>query len=262
MPCLDEQRAIAQTLGCIDDKIASNTRLARTFEEAARLVLVEHGLFGESDEGEHCLGDFLEVIETGNRPRGGVNGIKEGVPSIGAESILAAGVFDYSKVKFVTEEYYEELPRGRLRDRDVLLYKDGGRPGQFEPHVAMIGEGFPFAKAAINEHVYRLRVSPPFSQDYLYFWLRSDAVMEEMRRRGTGVAIPGLNSTNVKELPMFIPDRDELTMAQDEIGPLMTGVLQLARQSRHLALLRDALLPELMSGKERVATKVVPEGVA
>jgi len=39
----------------------------------------------------------------------------------------------------------------------VLLYKDGGRPGEFEPHVTLFGDGFPFDICAINEHVYRLR---------------------------------------------------------------------------------------------------------
>ncbi len=254
LPPIDEQIEIGKILGSFDDKIDSNHRVAELIEDTARLLLNAAGLLNiDGEEGK--LGDFLDVIETGNRPKGGVAGITEGVPSIGAESIVSAGVFDYSKVKYVPAEYYSQLNRGRLHDRDVLLYKDGGRPGQFEPHVSMIGEGYPFSQAAINEHVYRLRVRPPYSQDFLYFWLQSDQVMEEMRRRGTGVAIPGLNSSNVKDLPFLPAGSKQLDEVQAQIAPMMTSVLQLARQSQSLAKLRDTLMPELISGRTRVQVR-------
>ena len=36
------------------------------------------------------------------------------------------------------------------------------------------------------------------TQPFLYYWLSTDAIMETMRRRGIGVAIPELNSTAVR----------------------------------------------------------------
>jgi type I restriction enzyme S subunit len=195
------------------------------------------------------LGQILTTIETGSRPRGGVKGITSGIPSIGAESIVGAGIFDFSKTKFVPDDYYAALTRGRLEEGDVLLYKDGGRPGEFEPHVSLVGEGFPFRNAAINEHVYRLRVRPPHSQEFLYFWLRSDRLMEEMRRRGTGVAVPGLNSKAVKGLPIVAPDPERLARMQAILSPLMSCLLRNAQESRTLAQLRDSLLAKLLSGR-------------
>lgn len=156
------------------------------------------------------LGEYLNVIETGSRPKGGVKEISQGVPSIGAESIIGLGKFDFSKTKYVEAEFYRKMRRGHVEPMDILLYKDGGRPGQFEPHVSVFGEEFPFKKLCINEHVYRLRAKPPITQSYLYFWLTTPLLMEEMRRRGTGVAIPGLNSTAVKELPLLVPPRQEI----------------------------------------------------
>jgi type I restriction enzyme S subunit len=174
---------------------------------------------------------------------------KTGIPSLGAESIVGLARYDYSKVKFVPIEFFEGMKRGIIEDRDVLLYKDGGRPGEFEPHVSLLGDGFPFPTFCINEHVYRLRACEPMSQEFLYYWLSSEPILDEMRRRGTGVAIPGLNSTAVKDLPIDIPPKailDEFTaLAQ----PIVSFALATARESRLLTLLRDTLLPELLSGE-------------
>jgi type I restriction enzyme S subunit len=171
------------------------------------------------------LGDCLSVIETGNRPAGGVKDINFGIPSIGAESIVGIGRYNFEKTKFVPESFYSAMRRGKLEDYDVLLYKDGGRPGQFEPHVSLFGDGFPFKVMSINEHVYRLRTRPPLSQVYLFFWMSSPLIMEEMRRRGTGVAIPGLNSTAVKELPCLVPSQNTLEKFDELAWPLVRRIL-------------------------------------
>jgi len=135
---------------------------------------------------------------------------------------------------------------------DILLYKDGGTPGSFEPHVSAFGGGFPFDDAVINEHVYRLRISEPYSQGLLYFWLNTDRLTSEMRRKGTGAAIPGLNSTNVRELPLIVPPSDLLSELAPSTDLVLKNILRLAKQSRQLELYRNALLPELLSGRVRI----------
>jgi type I restriction enzyme S subunit len=252
VPSLEEQSSISFVLRALDDKIECNRRLAGILESLAQTTL-EQALQTSAASWDHAwpeakLADVLEVLETGSRPRGGVKHITSGVPSIGAESIVGAGIFDFTKAKFVSRDYYDALHRGRLQDRDVLLYKDGGRPGDFRPHVSMVGEGFPFEEAAINEHVYRARIKPPYSQDFLYLWLRSPRLTDEMRSRGTGVAIPGLNSSAVKELPIIVPTVSVLEFAQTVIEPMITNVLRLAAEARLLEQLRGALLPKLVSG--------------
>jgi type I restriction enzyme S subunit len=198
------------------------------------------------------LGEMLSIIETGGRPKGGVSGINEGVPSVGAESIVGIGRFDYGKTKFVPREFFAAMNRGHVQDGDVLLYKDGGRPGEFEPHLTMVGDGFPFTEFCINEHVYRLRTEPKLPQSFLYFWMSSDSTMDEMRSRGTGVAIPGLNSTQVRELAVLIPSSDVLKEFDQKVSPMLHRIFANCNESRTLAALRDALLPKLLSGELRV----------
>src|SRR5208282_3289578 len=83
------------------------------------------------------LEEVLDEIETGGRPKGGVSSYTSGIPSVGAESIVGLGQFDYAKTKYVPQEFFEAMNKGHVESRDVLLYKDGGRPGQFEPHVTL-----------------------------------------------------------------------------------------------------------------------------
>jgi type I restriction enzyme S subunit len=290
LPSLKEQKAIACVLGTLDDKIELNSRMNETLEAMARAIFMDWFVdFGPTrakmdvrapylaakvwsmfpdrfdDHGRPegwrfvVLEEILEEIETGGRPKGGVSGYTFGIPSVGAESISGLGQFDYSKTKYVPREFFETLNKGHVKNRDVLLYKDGGRPGQFEPHLTLFGDGFPFDTFAINEHVYRLRAKPNFGQNFLYFWLSSDLVLEEMRIRGTGVAIPGLNSTQVKSLTTLVPSVHLVAAFDNFANPGVTRILANCNESRSLARIRDFLLPKLMSGeiRAREAEKLV-----
>ena len=277
LPPISEQRRIAAVLGALDDKIELNRRMNRTLEALAQALfrrqfvtfdghdrLADSGTdLGEIPEGWQVttLKDGLSEIETGTRPKGGISRFSSGVPSIGAESITTIGEFDFSKTKYVPEDFFEGMRRGILKQGDVLLYKDGGRPGEFEPHVSMAGEGFPFERAALNSHVYRLR-SRLVSQEYLYLWLSSEPMLEQMRRRGTGVAIPSISRRNLYTMPLLVPDQETQSQFDQTCGPLLRKILTNSNQSRTLATLRDTLLPELVSGRVRVPEGAVPAETA
>ena len=73
-----------------------------------------------------------------------------------------------------------------------------------------------------------------------------------MRIKGTGVAIPGLNSTQVKSLTTLVP-ASEVVRAFDAIADSwVTRLLASCNESRSLATVRDALLPKLISGDLRL----------
>lgn len=194
-------------------------------------------------------GSWLNVLETGRRPKGGVAGITDGIPSIGAESIVRIGAFDYSKTKYVPADFFEKMKSGELQSHDVLLYKDGGKPGVFLPRVSMFGDGFPFEKCGINEHVFRIRLKEPFCQVFLYYWLWSDAVMHELKHRGGKAAIPGINQSDVKELKLIIPDTHVLTRFNELTSPLISTIFSNSKQAQTLIQLRNTLLPRLISGQ-------------
>jgi type I restriction enzyme S subunit len=193
------------------------------------------------------LGSILDVLETGRRPKGGVSGFSFGVPSVGAESINGIGVFDFSKTKFIPRDFYEKTASGRVQNLDVLLYKDGGKPGEFRPRVGLFGYSFPFNEFCINEHVFRMRAAT-VGQHFLYFAISDERVLLDFANKGGKAAIPGINQADVRSTQILLPEDKILSVFEYITRPICEKIIKNATQSRTLATLRDTLLPKLLSG--------------
>ena len=290
-PTFPEQAVIGKTLWQIDEKIEKNSRTSKTLEEIAQTIFkswfidfdpvkakmagekpvgmddATAALFPDSMEDSELgpipaswvlkpLFDFKLEIESGARPKGGVKGIEHGVPSIGAESINGLGVFDFSKTKYVSEEFFQKMNKGKPKDFDVLLYKDGGKPGEFKPRVGMFGLGFPFARYAINEHVFLLR-SRELGPAFLYFWIRMERTLDILRNRGIKAAIPGINQQDVGTIPVLWSNPELISKFNELCMPYLELILNLASESLELARIRDSLLPRLISGELQIPEEML-----
>jgi type I restriction enzyme S subunit len=198
------------------------------------------------------LGSVLGTLETGRRPKGGVAGYSSGVPSVGAESINGIGVFDFSKTKYIPHEFYEKTKSGRIQNLDVLLYKDGGKPGEFRPRVGFYGYGFPFDEFCINEHVFRMRADA-VGQHFLYFTISDERVLLDFANKGGKAAIPGINQTDVRSTLILLPPKGILAEFDKQAQPICQSIIENFAESRDLATLRDTLLPKLLSGEVSVS---------
>lgn len=76
--------------------------------------------------------------------------------------------------------------------------------------------------------------------------------MKEMRERGTGVAIPGLNSTALKSVNIILPEDEVLEQFDEIVKPIIEKILQNSNESRTLSQIRDRLLTKLVTGKIQV----------
>jgi type I restriction enzyme S subunit len=251
----------AKTLDELKSLKASNPEAFNKLAQTAALfpAAMQDSELGEIPEGWSVdqLGDHLSVLQTGSRPKGGVGGITEGVPSVGAENILGVGNYTYGKEKFVSREFFDKLKRGVVEDFDFLLYKDGGKPGEFKPRVSMFGCGFPYSEFAINEHVFRMR-SESLGQAFLYFQIGHKRVLDELANRGGKAAIPGINQTDVKTIPVLVPgDADLLTEFNEFAKKIIESILKKSKESNHLVAVRDTLLPKLLSGEINLTSEVV-----
>lgn len=217
-----------------------------------KLVESELGLIPDGWE-VSSLGEHLDILETGKRPKGGVKGITEGVPSVGAENILGVGKYNYGKEKFIPDELFNKLKKGVIESEDVLIYKDGGKPGDFKPRFSMFGYGFPYEKFAINEHVFRIR-SERLGQAYLYCQMQEPCVFNDLRNKGAKAAIPGINQKDVNSLLLVIPSDALLKEFNNLTSSIFKKILKNSLQSLELSRLRDTLLPKLLSGEINLDT--------
>ena len=251
----------AKTLDELNSLKTSNPEAFNKLAQTAALfpAAMQDSELGEIPEGWSVeqLGDHLNVLQTGSRPKGGVGGITEGVPSVGAENILGVGKYTYGKEKFVSREFFDKLKRGVVEDFDFLLYKDGGKPGEFKPRVSMFGCGFPYSEFAINEHVFRMR-SESLGQAFLYFQIGHKRVLDELANRGGKAAIPGINQTDVKTIPVLVPGAADLLTEFNEFAQkIIESILKKSNESNHLVSIRDTLLPKLLNGEIDLTSEVV-----
>lgn len=263
IPEIDEQKKIAAILSSLDDKIELNCRINDNLEQQAQALFkswfVDFEPFKGSEFVDSELGstpkelpivyieDIPHNIESGKRPKGGAT--LEGIPSIGAENIKGLGYYDYSKTKYIPEEYAKAIRKGKINGYELLIYKDGGKPGYFIPNFTIFGEGFPFSEMYINEHVFILDLMDNGYNAFAYFYMRTPYIMNQLNSIGGKAAIPGINTKDVECLPIYAKESPYVKKFGEIILPYIKTILSNSLENAKLAKVRDALLPKLMSGE-------------
>ena len=187
---------------------------------------------------------MLDIIESGSRPKGGAE--NQGIPSIGAEKIECFGIYDFSNEKYISNEFYQNLKRGKVLSGDVLLYKDGAYTGK----VSMSLDDFPYKECAINEHVFIIRTKNSFAQFFLYFLLsKNENKQQIITMASSKAAQPGLNSQELLNTNILLSDNKVIVEFEKTISPLMHKIAANAKENKNLVSLRNQLLPKLMSGE-------------
>ncbi|MCW1309410.1 MAG: restriction endonuclease subunit S [Candidatus Nanoarchaeia archaeon] len=148
------------------------------------------------------LGKVLATIESGSRPKGGVFEIKDGFPSIGAEHLNFSGGFNFDNMRFIPNEFYQEMKRGKIQRYDVLVVKDGATTGK----TSFVSKDFPYEKDGINEHVFRLRgKEDELMQEFLFWFLYSSIGQSQIQQEFHGSAQGGINQKFVNGVLIPLP---------------------------------------------------------
>ena len=266
LPKLEEQRCIADILSSFDDKIELNRRINDNLEQQAQALFkawfVDFEPFRDGEFVNSVLGStpkelpitYIENIphniESGKRPKGGATLI--GVPSIGAENIKGLGYYDYSKTKYIPEEYAQTIKKGKINGYELLIYKDGGKPGYFIPNFTIFGEGFPFNEMYINEHVFLLDLMDCGYNVFAYFYMQTPYIMNQLNSIGGKAAIPGINTKDVECLPIYSNESPHVKKFGEIVLPFIKTILSNSLENAKQAKVRDTLLPKLMSGELKI----------
>lgn len=263
IPDLEEQRKILSCLNPIDEKIELNNAINNNLEQQAKTLFkswfVDFEPFDESfvdspigTKIPHSLqmvqiGSLSHILETGKRPKGGA--VATGVPSIGAENVKRLGEVNFASAKYIPVEFAQKMDKGKVHGYELMLYKDGGKPGTFIPHFSMFGEGFPYDDFYINEHVFKLDFGDKGFNEFCYFYLQTDYPYNWLANNGGKAAVPGINQQDVNSIWIYHPDNPIVKEYCKWVQPIFTTILRNCSQNVKLSQLRDALLPKLMSGE-------------
>ena len=264
---LSIQNKISNILGSFDDKIAVNKKICENLEAQAQ-ALFKHwfvdfdpfkdGKFVESEIGLIPNGwrvgqikDIPHTLNTGKRPKGGA--ITSGVPSIGAEQLKGLCNYDYTKTKYISKEYSQSIPKGKVIGYEVYLNRVGGKPGDYIQNTTMFGEGYPFENCYLNDHVFKL----DFMQNrgynvFIYFTFLTTRIQKYLNACGGKAAIPVINKQNIDDIYVFLPENEYVIKFGESVLPMINMIFKIGVESARLSTLRDTLLPKLMSGELKV----------
>ena len=240
IPNRDYQDKIVKILDAITKKVRLNNQINDNLHDLAEQQFIK--IYNSGNE--KTLGDLLDNVSTGSRPKGGAQ--STGIPSVGAEKIEKFGVYDYSSEKYISQDFYEKLKNGKMKSGDVLLYKDGAYTGK----VSMCLNGFPHKESAVNEHVFILNTKDNWAQNYLYFTIYNKENKEMLERLASSKAAqPGLNQSELRSLKIKICDKETIENFEANVKPIMENIANNSLENKKLVELRDTLLPKLMNGE-------------
>ena len=192
------------------------------------------------------LAELNHRLESGSRPKGGIDSnLKDGIPSIGAENVIGLGKYNFSTEKLISKEFYENMNKGKLKDRDILIYKDGAYIGR----TSLFQDDFPHREASVNEHVFLLHMDDEALQYYIFLTLYSPEYYLKMQNLNKNAAQPGINMKIFKTLDVLVPDEAIVVEFNDLVSPMIKSIFSKSKQIKILTEARDRLLPKLMSGE-------------
>jgi len=101
-----------------------------------------------------------------------------------------------------------------------------------------------------NEAIAHFKQASDITLEYLYCYLKA---FDYQSLGNTSSIATAVNSKTIKAMPFVMPDEKVIADFHAATAPLFEQVRVNLAESAHLAALRDALLPKLMSGKLSVA---------
>jgi type I restriction enzyme S subunit len=193
--------------------------------------------------------ELLTTLETGGRPKGGVDGILDGIPSVGGEHLASDGKFNFSKIKYVPFEFANKLKRGLIKENDVLIVKDGATTGK----VSFIDKTFPHSRAFVNEHVFICRPKNIVYPKFLFWYLWSKGGQDKILTNFKGSAQGGINQSfafnTLIPLPLLSEQKSIVTKVDAVMAKVQSIREKLDRIPGILKKFRQSVLSAAVSGK-------------
>lgn len=239
LPNLPKQKAIANILSSLDDKIDLLHRQNKTLEAMAETLFRQWFIEEASEDWEiKPLGELV-TVKRGGSPRP----IQDYLSETGLRWLkISDATKTESPFIFEIKEHIKEegLNKTTLLKAGTLVLSNSATPGI--PKILQVD-------SCIHDGWLHFPKSH-FSNEFLYLLFKS--IRLELLNLGNGSIFTNLKTDILKEYPIPIPDDDSLRCFDIQVKQLFGKLLKNTIQIKTLEKLRDNLLPKLMSGEVRV----------
>lgn len=237
LPPVDQQKAICEILESLQEKIALNNRLNGYLEE---LLFAKYDeLFPAESEHNGTLADIGTVVggATPSKKRAeyycenGIGWITPRDLSNSSDKFIAQGAVD------LTEEGYSSCSV-KLLPAGSVLFSSRAPIG----YVAIAA-----ANVTTNQGFKSIVPKEEFGTAFVYcFLVRNKKKIADM---GAGTTFPEVSGSMMRSVPLSLPSGQLCAEFSAFAHPILEQQRSLELENRSLCLLRDALLPKLMSGE-------------
>ena len=238
---LQVQKKIASVLKALDERIKLNNEINNNLEQQISALFINMFGFNIDNlvENKFSLGDLVESVDNrGKTPP--LSDKPTSYPIIDVKALSGdIRIVDYNNcTKYVDEETYNNWFRsGHPKQYDILISTVGSL-AEMKIFLGDIG--------CIAQNVVGFRskgVSPLYLYQYLNY-IKSDLVAYNI-----GSVQPSIKVTHIIKHPIYVAPQDELDKFDSVARSITEKIFANCQENEDLKLLRDTLLPKLMSGE-------------
>jgi len=234
LPAPGEQAEIAATLGALDDKIDSNRRATASGESVVRALVASTLEISSGVAG--TLGDYCSLVRSAVKSQD----LSASDNYIGLEHMPRGSIFltDWADAEGLGSN------KTAFAHGDVLF-------GKLRPYFKKVG--IPPISGVCSTDILVLRPNDARDLGIVATVAASDSLIDSLTAGSTGTRMPRAAWKDLASWPMPVLTTPERESLSEQITPLIQRLERLTLESVRLAALRDALLPELLSGRIHVA---------
>lgn len=254
LPPLDDQRRIASILSSLDRKIELNNKINADLEEMAQAIFKNWFVDFEPFKGGKFVDSELGMIPEGwkvGRLTDVIKLMPGGTPKTSEPLYWDNGTIPFFSPKdvngvycFATEKHITETGLNKcssnLYPKDTIFITCRGTVGK----VCLAA-----CDMAMNQSNYAIKAIDGYSQYYIFFLVKS--VVERLIKKSNGAVFSAITSKDFDE-EILIPSQKAVEDFTNVIDGFFRRIFTIGTENSRLSLLRDTLLPRLMSGELEV----------
>lgn len=248
----EDQRRIASILSSLDRKIELNNKINADLEEMAQAIF------------KNWFVDF-EPFKDGKFVDSELGMIPEGW-KVGRLTEIASYMNGLAMQKFPPENNEDSLPVLKIKelgqgfcgtdsDRCSCNIKDECKIHNgdviFSWSGTLLVDVWCGGDCGLNQHLFKV-TSKDYPKWFYYYWTKHHLQEFVHIAKDKAVTMGHIKRGHLEEAMVAIPDNDSMEKAHELFEPILSKMISLRLENSRLSLLRDTLLPRLMSGEIEV----------